>query len=650
MKLKLSNTKWRILHILCLLVSLAGCKQSNEQVIENDIDNNDYVEIEDAIDDVIAILELENYLKKGLEVKNTLSTNREVISIADTVMMETASNSSSSPSFSSTNVQEFGIDEADFVKHHDGYAYSYYDERVYYYLETSLEATQRSIEPAQQYKQGIRIFNLNAPSDNGEPLFEFPLTDDLEAVSGLYINQGETPQLLLIADDWKQDIQLRGYDIQLPIDHLIEKLKIDVPGSLITSRKIDNKLYLISRFQPVIHAPALESFIQYPTNETETNHNTKLIQHVFLDDLLPKININGNKIPLIKQDSCVLPDDDDIVADASLTLISVIDLQNPTNITSACLAANSSNIYVSNNAIYLSVENDFYDINGLESEAFNDIYRFKLSENGPIHAGKQRLNGRLGDNQPFRLSEYQDHLRVITTDNQRWHQLHTLKLTDTELTWLSTIPNEQNPAPIGKPGEDIFGVRFSQDRAYIVTYLTQDPFYVIDLNNPAAPKILGELELPGFSTYLHPFNPQIVFGLGKDSDWSGGVKLALFDVSVPSQPQVVTELIVGDRYSYTPALYNHRALSFLSSNSGQPEKIAIPISVYQNSFIWDFDGLYLLEVDLTTNNESMVLHDIMTMETNNSDNYSQLSSYDRGILSQSKAFFIYNGKLFHQDW
>lgn len=138
--------------------------------------------------------------------------------------------------------------------------------------------------------------------------------------------------------------------------------------------------------------------------------------------------------------------------------------------------------------------------------------------------------------------------------------------------------------------------------------------------------------------------------MGKESDWSGGVKLALFDVSIPSQPQVLTELIVGDSYSYSPALYNHRALSFLSSNSGQPEKIAMPMSVYQSNFIWGFDGLYLLEVDLTTNNESMRLHDIMTIETNNSLNYSQLSSYDRGILSQTKAFFIYNGKLFQQRW
>ncbi|WP_305815673.1 beta-propeller domain-containing protein [Photobacterium leiognathi] len=648
MTLNLNKTKWLTLPILCFLFGLVSCKESDEQVIDNHTDNEP-TQDENNESNISTIPLLESYLKKGLEVKNATVIQRDTNLNSDMVMVESTSTSPANSTFSDTNVQEVGIDEADFVKHYDGYAFSYYDERVYYYLEASPALADTSIENTSPYKQGIRVFDLNAPPNDNDPIVEFPLADELGTVSGLYIHQGENPQLLLLADDWKQGIQLRGYDARLPMSNLIEKMNIHVPGRLLTSRKMDNKLYVVSSFQPIIHAPALDSFIQYPIDEEQKKHNEELIQKVTLKELLPNMNINGNVIPLIDHDSCQIPDDD-IIADASLTLISIIDLNDITNISSACLAANSNTTYVSYDALYLSIDSAFYDINGLESEALSDIYRFKLSDNGPIKAGKQRLNGRVGYNQPFRLSEYQEHLRVITTDNRLDHQLHTLKLTDTEMTKLASLPNAQNPEPIGKPGENIFGVRFSQDRVYIVTFLTQDPFYVIDLKNPASPKILGELELPGFSTYLHPFNEKLVFGLGKESDWSGGVKLALFDVSVPSQPQVLTELIVGDSYSYSPALYNHRALSFLSSNNGQPEKIAVPMSVYQSNFIWDFDGLYLLEVDLTTNNESMRLHDIMTIETNNSLNYSQLSSYDRGILSQTKAFFIYNGKLFQQRW
>ncbi|WP_434143862.1 beta-propeller domain-containing protein [Photobacterium leiognathi] len=469
MTLNLNKTKWLTLPILCFLFGLVSCKESDEQVIENHIDNEP-TQDENNESNVSTIPLLESYLKKGLEVKNATVIQRDTNLNSDTVMIESTSTSPANSNYSDTNVQEVGIDEADFVKHYDGYAFSYYDERVYYYLEASPAFADTSIENTSPYKQGIRVFDLNATSNDNNPIVEFPLADELGTVSGLYIHQGENPQLLLLADDWKQGIQLRGYDARLPMSNLIEKMNIHVPGRLLTSRKMDNKLYVVSSFMPIIHAQALDSFIQYPIDEEQKKQNEELIQKVTLKELLPNMNINGNEIPLIDHNSCQIPDDD-IIADASLTLISIIDLNDITNISSACLAANSNTTYVSYDALYLSIDSAFYDINGLESEAFSDIYRFKLSDNGPIKAGKQRLNGRVGYNQPFRLSEYQEHLRVITTDNRLDHQLHTLKLTDTEMTRLASLPNAQNPEPIGKPGEDIFGVRFSQDRAYIVTFL-----------------------------------------------------------------------------------------------------------------------------------------------------------------------------------
>ncbi len=99
----------------------------------------------------------------------------------------------------------------------------------------------------------------------------------------------------------------------------------------------------------VIHAQALDSFIQYPIDEEQKKQNEELIQKVTLKSYCLNMNINGNEIPLIDHNSCQIPDDD-IIADASLTLISIIDLNDITNI-SACLAANSNTTYVSYDAL-----------------------------------------------------------------------------------------------------------------------------------------------------------------------------------------------------------------------------------------------------------------------------------------------------------
>jgi uncharacterized secreted protein with C-terminal beta-propeller domain len=87
--------------------------------------------------------------------------------------------------------------------------------------------------------------------------------------------------------------------------------------------------------------------------------------------------------------------------------------------------------------------------------------------------------------------------------------------------------------------EDIQSVRFAGRYAYVVTFRQIDPFYVVDLSDPTAPVVLGELKIPGFSTYLHPVSDTLVVGVGVDADDAGrtsGAQLSLFDVSDPSAP------------------------------------------------------------------------------------------------------------------
>jgi hypothetical protein len=118
----------------------------------------------------------------------------------------------------------------------------------------------------------------------------------------------------------------------------------------------------------------------------------------------------------------------------------------------------------------------------------------------------------------------------------------------------------------GLPGETLFGIRFDGTTAYAVTFLQTDPFYVIDLADPTAPRVVGELKLPGFSAYLHPVSATEVVGFGPDE--SGRASAKLFNVSDPAAPVLVDSIVLGDE---SPVTYDHHA--FVSLGGG---RFAVP--------------------------------------------------------------------------
>ncbi|VVC02912.1 Beta propeller domain protein [Candidatus Burarchaeum australiense] len=109
-------------------------------------------------------------------------------------------------------------------------------------------------------------------------------------------------------------------------------------------------------------------------------------------------------------------------------------------------------------------------------------------------------------------------------------------------------------------GERIYAVRFLGDEGYVVTYRQTDPLFVMDLSDPANPRVAGELKVPGFSTYLHPLGNGVLFGIGQDAQ---NVKVSLFDISNPAKPKELDTYIVNEYWS--EALYNHHAFLYYSA-------------------------------------------------------------------------------------
>jgi uncharacterized secreted protein with C-terminal beta-propeller domain len=131
------------------------------------------------------------------------------------------------------------------------------------------------------------------------------------------------------------------------------------------------------------------------------------------------------------------------------------------------------------------------------------------------------------------------------------------------------------------PNESIYSARFMDNRLYLVTFQRTDPFFVIDLSTDT-PKVLGDLKLPGFSNYLHPYDDTHIIGIGKEtkeSQYGGvevlGVKLALFDVSDVKNPKMVDAYEIGGRGTDSEVLYDHRALLF----NKEKNVLSIPVSI-----------------------------------------------------------------------
>ena len=110
--------------------------------------------------------------------------------------------------------------------------------------------------------------------------------------------------------------------------------------------------------------------------------------------------------------------------------------------------------------------------------------------------------------------------------------------------------------------ENVYSARFMGDTGYFVTFRQVDPLFSVDLSDPENPKITGELKIPGFSEYLHPYGEGLLLGIGMDVDENGmtteGVKLSMFDISDPSSVQEVCTYVIENMYGTD--VYNYKAV------------------------------------------------------------------------------------------
>jgi len=216
---------------------------------------------------------------------------------------------------------------------------------------------------------------------------------------------------------------------------------------------------------------------------------------------------------------------------------------------------------------------------------------------------------------------------------------------DRTLQIVGQLPNAQRPQALGKPGEQVYGVRFLGDRGYLVTFRRVDPLYVLDLGDPSDPRSVGELMVPGFSDYLFPVGDGLLLGVGKDATDSGqvsGVKVALFDVADPAQPRQLNALTFGGAGSSSGLDYSRHGIDLFTA--GPLTRVAMPLVLVNQAGSSGVHGLQRLEVDATA--RTLVAKSLIPSPSVVNDDFGS----DRALQIDSHVYYFSAGQLTATVW
>ena len=237
-----------------------------------------------------------------------------------------------------------------------------------------------------------------------------------------------------------------------------------------------------------------------------------------------------------------------------------LNLKDPSQFTNmTVLMGGASTMYVSLGNMYITYPTWTYDMG-----SFTSVYRVSIDNGKLAFQAKGGVPGNVLNQ--YSMDEYKGYFRLATTSWEDTTQ-NSIYVMNMDLNTVGSLQLQN-----AEVRETIQSARFIGDKAYIVTFQQKDPFFVLDMSEPAAPKMAGKLEIPGFSSYLHPYDENHIIGLGMENS---SVKLSLFDVTNVNSPTEVAKYIVKGDYSYSEAQYDPKAFLFDLSR----QLLVIPVQV-----------------------------------------------------------------------
>jgi uncharacterized secreted protein with C-terminal beta-propeller domain len=436
---------------------------------------------------------------------------------------------------STTNVQEAGVDEPDIVKTDGKRIVAVAQARVHLVGLDGGKMTLRKTLPDTMVRN---VF----------------LAGDRVLVFSGHEGQG------LTGSRWAgQQAVLTMYDISdLSDPQRIATLTMD--GDVLDARLVGTQVRVVTVSAPDVDAP---SPVYEPDGEISQKSKDELraaVAKTTVDDWIPTYTLQDgagadvSKGRLVDCANLAHPKKFsglDTVAVSSFDIGSALQSRKTVGV-----IAGGQQIYATDRSTYVSTTDWTRD----GSAVTTGLHKFLTAPSGATsYEGSGEVPGTLLNQ--YAMSEYDGVLRVASTVSERRGWVNARQATEGVVTTLQ----EQDGAlrQLGQVGglgqqdnESIRAVRFIEDRGYVVTFRQTDPLYVLDLRNPAAPTVVGELKIPGYSGYLHPIGENLLLGVGQSGlDSSNpsqptrrgqiGVQFSLFDISDPASPRRIDTQTYG---------------------------------------------------------------------------------------------------------
>ncbi|MBR1390871.1 MAG: beta-propeller domain-containing protein [Lachnospiraceae bacterium] len=419
--------------------------------------------------------------------------------------------------YSTTNLQTEGVDEGDIIKT---------DGHFIYRINTT--------------GQNIRLLITDISGETMEEAAEYeaPSLQASDSLREVYAADG---RMVLLAERRQSRLMDDGEDIyQVDSRTVTKAVTIDLSdplhpkelgvyeqeGGYVTSRMIGDILYLFTRKG--------ELFPEETTYDEEK----------FLG-ILPCVQ--GNPVPY---HNIYLAEEGN-----TAMVISSVDIRMPEqSIDSKLLVDDGSEIYVGKEAAYLY--SPYY-----RDDTFTDIAKFTLKDGKIVGVNAHTLPGAVYDT--FAIHEQDGYLRVLTTDESQTESVNALYILDKDMEPMGSLTG------IAK-GEEIYAARFIGDIGYFVTYHNTDPLFTADLSDPANPKLIGQLDVTGFSDYLHVWDSDHLLGIGCETDPDDGrrlgIKLSMYNISDPANVYEEGKCVIKDMDD-SPALFDYKSVLISSEKN-----------------------------------------------------------------------------------
>ena len=537
-----------------------GKTTSSDKISLNKVDNfeNFYKIVkENTKEDYNRVYEIEDAMTSDAVKSNSASNGKANFQDVTTAQSETNNNSTrASDDYSKTNIQVENVDEADIVKTNGKY--------IFYVVSNKIV-----IVDIQDKTKMNKVAEISFENDDFKPKELFIYKDKIIAIgneNGYSTSKNiirETLNSIYKKGIYRQNTTAIVYDIS-NISRPEEVRRVKIEGNYVSSRLIDGNIYFVAN-------KTIRNYDLLRNNIEDLNENE--FKPAYTDTAI------STKEQLIDFDRIYYFDH---IETLNYLTLGGFNVNNEKEADVETFMGAGEDIYCSTQNLYIAKSKNVYDADTRMSFGKDTkILKFALN-NGEIEF-KAEANIEGGINNQFSMDENNGYFRIATTVGKTYNMDNS---TSNSLYILDEKLNEVGRLDGIAKGEKIYSVRYAGDRAYVVTFKEIDPLFVIDLSNVRNPRILGELKIPGYSTYLHPYDENHLIGFGYDTKPNStdtgvvrdGLKMSMFDITDFNNPKEMFTVKIGDNRTSSPLTNNHKALLF----DKEKNLIAFPISSYDS--------------------------------------------------------------------